>query len=56
MARYGARVTFFTELDAESLESAKEQLSELSDQLEATEGKLEVIDPSWMIFDEKGDY
>ena len=56
MHRYGARMTFYTDVLAESLEDAKVQLRELTDQLEATEGKLEVFDPSWMIFDELGDY
>ena len=56
MHRYGARMTFYTDVWAESLEDAKVQLRELTDQLEATEGKLEVVDPSWMIFDESGDY
>ena len=49
-------MTFYTDVLAESLEDAKVQLRELTDQLEATEGKLEVFDPSWMIFDELGDY
>ena len=56
MARYGARVTFFTDVWGVDLEDAKRQLSELTDQLEATESRLEIVDPEWMIFDEQGDY
>ena len=56
MARYGAVITFYTDVFAVDLEDAKGQLSELTDRLEATESILEVIDPSWMIFDESGDY